>query len=92
MGSHPSTIIATSFTPGRRAEAVEGGYRLTGQWPFVSGSHDCHWFFFLPEVVDGDEPRLNDHGVPAQRFMSLPADRAKPGHLARPWDARHGQR
>jgi alkylation response protein AidB-like acyl-CoA dehydrogenase len=77
MDSHPSTIIATSFTPGRRATAVDGGYRLSGQFPFVSGSHDCHWFFFQPEIVDGDEPRLNDDGNPVQRFMFLPAEKAK---------------
>jgi alkylation response protein AidB-like acyl-CoA dehydrogenase len=77
MASHPSTIIATSFTPGRQARAVEGGYRLTGQWPFVSGGHDCHWFFFLPEIVDGNEPRLSDEGLPIQRFMFLPAEQAE---------------
>lgn len=64
MESHPSTIIATSFTPGRRAIAVDGGYRLSGQWPFVSGSHEAHWFFFMPEIVDAGG---------AQRFMFLPA-------------------
>jgi Acyl-CoA dehydrogenases len=77
MNSHPNTIIATSFTPGRQAIPVDGGYRLTGQWPFVSGCHDCHWFFFLPQIMDGDQPRLNDQGTPVQRFMFLPAEKAK---------------
>jgi alkylation response protein AidB-like acyl-CoA dehydrogenase len=74
--SHPSTIIATSFTPGRQAIPVEGGYRLRGQWPFVSGNHNGHWFLFLPQIMDGDQPRLNDQGSPVQRFMFLPADKA----------------
>jgi alkylation response protein AidB-like acyl-CoA dehydrogenase len=76
MHGDPSTIIATSFTPGRQATPVEGGYRLRGQWPFVSGSHDGHWFLFLPQIMDGDQPRFNDQGSPVQRFMFLPADKA----------------
>ena len=60
MNSHPQTIIAGSFTPGRQAIPVDGGYRLSGQWPFVSGDHDGHWFLFLPQIMDGDRPHLND--------------------------------
>ena len=77
LHSHPNTIIAGSFTPGRQAIPVDGGYRLRGQWPFVSGGHDCHWVFFIPQIMDGDQPRLNDQGSPVQHFMFLPADKAK---------------
>jgi alkylation response protein AidB-like acyl-CoA dehydrogenase len=76
MHSHPSTILATSFTPGRQATPVHGGYRLSGQWPFVSGGHDCHWVLFIPQLMDGNQPRLNDQGSPVQRLMCLPADQA----------------
>jgi indole-3-acetate monooxygenase len=76
MHSPPQTIIAGSFTPGRQAIPVDGGYRLRGQWPFVSGSHDAHWFVFLPQIMDGDQPRLNDQGNPVQRLMFLPVDKA----------------
>jgi indole-3-acetate monooxygenase len=77
MNSHPNTIIAGSFTPGRQAIPVEGGYRLTGQWPFLSGGHDAHWFGFHPQIMDGGQPRLDDQGSPVQRLMFLPADKAK---------------
>jgi alkylation response protein AidB-like acyl-CoA dehydrogenase len=76
MHSHPQTIIVGSLTPGRQALPVEGGYRLSGQWPFVSGSHDGHWFLFIPEIMDGDQPLRNDQGNPVQRLMFLPADKA----------------
>ena len=76
MHSPPHTIIAGSFTPGRQATPVDGGYRLRGQWPFVSGGHDGHWFVFLPQIMDGDQPRLNDQGSPVQCYMFLPADKA----------------
>ena len=73
LHSHPQTIFAGSFTPGRQALPVDGGYWLRGQWPFNSGSHDAHWFGFLPEIMDGDQLRRNDQGNPVQRFMFLPA-------------------
>jgi indole-3-acetate monooxygenase len=77
INSHPNTIIAGSFTPGRQAVPVDGGYRLIGQWPFVSGGHDCHWFFFVPQIIDGDQPCLNAQGIPVQRLMFLQAEKAK---------------
>jgi indole-3-acetate monooxygenase len=77
MNSHPDTIIAASFTLGRQAIPVDGGYRLSGQWPFASGCHDCQWFFFIPQVMAGHQPRLDDQGMPMQRFMFLQAEKAK---------------
>ena len=74
LHSHPQMIFAGSFTPGRQAVPVDGGYRLRGQWPFNSGSHDAHWFGFLPGIMDGDQPRRNAQGNPVQRFMFLPAN------------------
>jgi len=76
MSSQPHTITGGSFTPGPRAIPVDGGYRLSGQWPFASGSHDCHWLLFLPQIMDGDQPRLDHQGRPVQRFMFLPAHKA----------------
>ena len=73
LGSHPSTILAGSFTPGRKAVAVAGGYRLSGQWPFVSGGHHCHWLVFIPEV----EGRQTDQSQPEQRYVWLPLQDAK---------------
>jgi alkylation response protein AidB-like acyl-CoA dehydrogenase len=76
LNSHPSTIIGGSFTPGRYAMAVEGGYRVSEQWPFVSGAHQCHWLGFLAQVKDGETPRTDKDGVPVQRFIFLPAQQA----------------
>jgi alkylation response protein AidB-like acyl-CoA dehydrogenase len=56
---------------------VDGGYRLTGQWPFVSGAHHCDWLVFILQVAEGDTPRVNEQGVPLQWFMFLPAGKAK---------------
>jgi indole-3-acetate monooxygenase len=78
LEGHPEVIFGTSFTPtGGQAVPVDGGYRLTGQWPFVSGAHDARWFLFLPRLMDGDQPRLNAQGAPMQIWAFLPADHAQ---------------
>jgi alkylation response protein AidB-like acyl-CoA dehydrogenase len=77
LEGHPEVIFGTSFTPtGGQAIPVAGGYRLTGQWPFVSGAHDARWFLFLPRLMDGDQPRRNAQGAPRQLWAFLPADQA----------------
>ena len=38
FGSEPDAVVAGVFMPGGVAIAADGGYRLTGQWDFASGS------------------------------------------------------
>ena len=77
LEGHPEVIFGTSFTPtGGQAIPVDGGYRLTGQWPFVSGAHDARWFLCQPRLMDGDQPRLNTQGAPRQIWAFLPAAHA----------------
>jgi alkylation response protein AidB-like acyl-CoA dehydrogenase len=77
LEGHPEVIFATSFSPSGRAIPVEGGYHLTGQWPFVSGAHAARWFMFVARLMDGDEPRLDARGAPIQLWTFLPADKAR---------------
>lgn len=77
LADDPNAILGTSFTPTCQAVEVEGGYRLTGQIPYVSGAHNCHWFLFTPILMDGDQPRLYAPGIPVQRLMFLPAADAR---------------
>jgi alkylation response protein AidB-like acyl-CoA dehydrogenase len=72
MNSHPDTIIEGSFTLGPRAIPVDGGYRLSGQWLFVSGGDNCHWFGFLPQLMDRNRPRFHDQGKPCPAFHVSP--------------------
>jgi alkylation response protein AidB-like acyl-CoA dehydrogenase len=77
LSSNPAGILGGSFSPAAPAIATDGGYLLSGQRPFVSGVHQCHWLVFFPQVLDRDAMRVNDKGVPLQWFMFLPADEVK---------------
>src|SRR5262245_37412 len=85
LTSHPTPIVAGTLFPGRQAIPVDGGYRLRGQWPFVTGSHDGHWFMCLPQIMDGGQPRGTAQGRPVQRFMFLPADQEPSWTPGMPW-------
>lgn len=66
-------ILAGAFFPFRRAVPVNGGFRVTGQTPFVSGAHQCAWFFGLANIFDdGDTPRLAENGQPVTLITACP--------------------
>ena len=41
----PDVIMAGAFNPTGTAEAVPGGYRVSGRWAFASGCQHCHWLY-----------------------------------------------
>ncbi len=66
----PLAIPAGSTASFGRADVTDGGYRLSGQWPFVSGCHNATWFSGLSIVHEGGAPR---QGTPP-RFMLVPRE------------------
>ena len=58
----PDLIMAASFSPPHRAEAVAGGYRFTGRGPLASTIHDSPWVLMTGIVFDGDQPRTTPFG------------------------------
>jgi indole-3-acetate monooxygenase len=74
----PYAVLAGSLAlpSGGRAVAVDGGYRLTGQWPFGSGSLHASWLISRSLVYDGDEPRTEPDGGPATRVLVFPREDA----------------
>ena len=56
----PDALIAASLLPvGNRAEKVDGGYRLSGKWPFASGIFHASWAI-IGEVGEAGEGQ-RDH-------------------------------
>jgi alkylation response protein AidB-like acyl-CoA dehydrogenase len=60
----PDVILGGALHPPGQAVPVQGGYRLAGRWPFVSGCHYCAWFLDPAFIMDGDHPRLGKNGAP----------------------------
>jgi indole-3-acetate monooxygenase len=58
----PDVLMAASFSPPHRAEAVDGGYRFTGRGPLASGIHDAPWVMMTGIIFDGDQPRMTPFG------------------------------
>lgn len=68
----PVTVVAGAAFPFNKARAVEGGYRVSGRWPFASGcQHATHLMGFCI-VHDDDAPRMGPAG-PDVRIMVAPA-------------------
>ena len=64
-------VLAISTRPSGRAAALDGGYRVTGQWSLVSG---CELADLIPlncVITDGTEPRTLPLGGPDTRMMCV---------------------
>lgn len=65
-------IFAGAFFPSRRAVPVEGGYRVTGRTPFVSGVDHCSWVIGLAHIFENDAPRVWDNGEAVTLITACP--------------------
>jgi indole-3-acetate monooxygenase len=67
-----------------KAVKVEGGYRITGRWPFASGSPFATWLGGMSVVSDSaGAPILDASGQPQRLLAIWPADQAR---LIDTWD------
>ena len=41
--SAPDVLAAVVFAPNGKAIPTDGGYRISGQWAFSTGSSHCNW-------------------------------------------------
>jgi alkylation response protein AidB-like acyl-CoA dehydrogenase len=57
------TVIAgTAVMGGGKAVPVDGGYRVTGRWPFGTGCQESSWMLGSFQILDGDQPRRGPDG------------------------------
>jgi len=63
----PDNLVSGILIPllGRATKVAEG-YRLTGQWPFVSGVNNADWCFLSGMVGNADG------GLPEERYFLVP--------------------
>jgi indole-3-acetate monooxygenase len=70
------TIAGAAQVPAGTAEAVAGGWRINGRWPFASGCQHADWMFGLCVVTEGGKPlpgQAGEGGPPLVRGVFLPA-------------------
>jgi len=74
----PTSLIAWGPPNGCNAQAVEGGYRVNGQWDFASGCRQANWMGAHCRVLEPDGTiRLNRFGAPTIRTLLFPAKQAE---------------
>src|SRR5438093_10830392 len=58
------TVIAgTAVMGGGRAVPADGGYRVTGRWPFGTGCQEAAWMLGSFQILDGGQPRRSPDGA-----------------------------
>ena len=72
-GEIQPTVVAGTLVPHGRAVRADGGWRLSGQWPFASGCHHATWLPTAAWLYDEDGPIRDDDGAPQWRVFHLPA-------------------
>ncbi|HTQ33032.1 MAG TPA: acyl-CoA dehydrogenase family protein [Stellaceae bacterium] len=73
----PRGILAWGPGPGE-ARAVAGGYSVTAQWSFASGSHHATWLgCHVPVIEANGQPRLEADGSPSVRTAVFPKSETK---------------
>ena len=68
-----NAVTASVLVPRGRATRVDGGYRVTGQWPFGSASLHAEWFVGGCIVFGDEGPILDEAGQPLVRMTFFPA-------------------
>lgn len=57
-----------------KAFPAEGGFRISGRWPFASGSNHATWFGAECMVMHGDEPERDAGGGTIGRMFLVPRE------------------
>ena len=71
-GDTADSIVALIVTGLGTATPVEGGYLVTGRWPFASSIHHTDWAGIACQVREGDGFRPGQFGAPEVRMFFVP--------------------
>jgi alkylation response protein AidB-like acyl-CoA dehydrogenase len=70
-------VTGASARPSGRAVVTDGGYTVSGNWPFASGCQHSAYLVANCFVFDDSGQRFMENGTPDQRFCYLPAERCR---------------
>ncbi|MHB8576312.1 MAG: acyl-CoA dehydrogenase family protein, partial [Dehalococcoidia bacterium] len=65
-------VAVAHFAPRGRANRVDGGYRLSGRWTFMSGCQNANWTFAGGTVLAGEHPEQGPDGAPLALVFAFP--------------------
>ena len=75
--TNPRTIVAWGPPNTCEAQAVPGGYRISGRWDFASGCRQANWIGAHAQVREADGAlRHNRFGRPTVRTLLMPLEQA----------------
>lgn len=75
---NPRGVLAWGPTGGGKAITDKGGFRVSGTWPFASGSRQATFLAAHCIVYEGNgEPRRGADGNPIQKTLVVPREKAK---------------
>jgi indole-3-acetate monooxygenase len=74
----PDAAFSGAAQPAGTAKAIEGGWHISGRWPFVSGCEDADWICVNCVLTrDGQSLPGKVEGTPATSFVVLPVREAR---------------
>lgn len=82
-GSNQDAWTASPYAPTGVGRKVDGGYLLSGSWPFSTGSDHSDWFIFGGKEADENGVVAD---VPVIKHFVLPKTDAKPGFEPNSWE------
>lgn len=70
------TILAGQLGPNGQARRVDGGYRVSGHWPFGSNCHHAQWLVGGAIVFEDGQPIMLREGLPLIKLVVFPQSEA----------------
>jgi alkylation response protein AidB-like acyl-CoA dehydrogenase len=64
----PDTLVVGALMPLGRAEPVDGGWRLSGRWPFVSAVEYSDWALVCGMAARGEQSEARFFAVPRTEY------------------------
>ena len=70
-GENPDKLLSSAYVPSGSVEPTEGGYLLSGDWPYSSGCDHAQWAIvggIRPPAGPGEQPVLCAFFVPSTEY------------------------
>ncbi len=72
--SNPNVITVGVTAPIGKAQTTSSGLKVSGRWPFGSGSQVADWICAGCMVLENGKPRVNKHGLPEPLLVFFKAE------------------